>query len=99
MEVSEGVGGLKTGSDTSRSKFFIVTDGQLLSFPITGENRGSGQNCPITPSAVGLEWADTAFLGGSSLLTGQNLGESCGKGEEGLMSSSSGQWLFLSSTV
>lgn len=30
MEISEGVGGVKTGSDTSRTKFFKLTHGQLL---------------------------------------------------------------------
>lgn len=74
MEIS-GVGGVKAG--TSRTKFFIVTDGQLLSSPITNEYR-SDQNCPITASAVGSEWAATACLGSSSLFTGQNLGEICG---------------------
>lgn len=95
MEVSEGVGEVESGCDTSRTEFFILTDGQLLSSPITNENR-SDQNCPITASAVGSEWAATAFWEGSSLSMDQNLGESSGKGEERLISYWSGQWLFLS---
>ena len=70
MVTSEGVGGVKTGNDTSRTKFFILTDGQLFSFPITDENR-SDQNCPITASAVGPGWGGTAFSGRRSLFTGR----------------------------
>lgn len=92
MEIS-GVGRVKTG--TSRTKFFIVTNGQLLSSSINNEYR-SDQNCPITASAEGSEWAATACLGNSSLFTGQNLGEICGTGEGELMSFSLGQRLFLS---
>lgn len=70
MVTSEGVGGVKTGNDTSRTKFFILTDGQLFSFPMTNENKRSDQNCPLTASAVGPGWGATAFSGGSSLFTG-----------------------------
>lgn len=84
MEISEGVEGVQTGIDTSRTKFFILTNGQLISSPTTNENR-SDQNRPITACAVGPDWGATAFLGASNLFTGQNLGKSCGKGEEGLM--------------
>lgn len=70
MVTSEGVGGVKTGNDTSRTKFFILTDGQLFSSPITNENR-SDRNCPIPASAVGPARGGTAFSGGSSLFAGR----------------------------
>lgn len=88
----------KNSNDTIRSKFFVLSDGHLFSFPATNGNK-SDQNCPITASAVGHGWGATAFSGGAISSQVMHLSQRCRKGEDGLMSSSVGQWLFLSSTV
>lgn len=61
MEVSEGVGGLKTGSDTTRSKFFILTDVSSFHFLLLVKTEGVAKIVPSQP----LLWV----LNGQTLLS------------------------------